>query len=47
MTDAERLTTDDPWTLLHAVRRSKPSERKVRLFNAAICRRSWQSLPAA
>src|SRR4051812_22628929 len=39
MTEAEWLTTDDPWKLLHALRGASPSERKVRLFNAAVCRR--------
>lgn len=47
MTEAEWLVTDDPWKLLHAVQGSRPSERKVRLFNAAVCRRFWDRLPEA
>ncbi len=47
MTEIEWMTSHDPWTMLHFVQRSKPSERKVRLFNAAICRRFWSYLPEA
>ena len=47
MTEAEWLTTNDPWKLLHAAQASRPSERKVRLFNAAVCRRFWEHLPEA
>jgi hypothetical protein len=47
MTEAEWLTTDDPGKLLHAVQGSRPSERKIRLFNAAVCRRFWGHLPEA
>jgi hypothetical protein len=47
MTEAEWLVSDDPCSLLQIVRQSKPSERKVRLFNAAICRRFWDYLPEA
>jgi hypothetical protein len=46
MTDAEWLASTDPWSMLHVVKRSAPSERKVRLWNAAICRRFWDNLPA-
>ena len=47
MTEAEWLIPDDPWKLLHAVQESRPSRRKVRLFNAAVCRRFWDHLPEA
>lgn len=46
MTEDEWKTAHDAWRMLHVVERSKPSERKVRLFNAAICKRFWQYLPA-
>jgi hypothetical protein len=45
MTEAEWLQCNDPANMLHAVQHSSPSERKVRLFNAAVCRRFWQHLP--
>jgi hypothetical protein len=41
-----RLSTH-PWSMLHVIREIGPSVRKVRLFNAAICRRYWKYLPAA
>jgi len=48
MTEAEWLTTGDPWKLLHALQgSSRPSEREVRLSNAAVCRRFWDHLPEA
>jgi hypothetical protein len=47
MTESEWLASTDPWSMLHVVKRSAPSERKVRLWNAAICRRFWGHLPAA
>lgn len=47
MTEAEWFTSNDPWSLLKVVERSRPTERKVRLFNAAICRRFWDYLPEA
>jgi hypothetical protein len=45
--EAEWLASTDPWSMSQLVERSKPSERKVRLFNAAICRRFWDHLPEA
>jgi hypothetical protein len=45
MTEQEWLATKRPWLVLHAIQSSRPSERKVRLFNAAICRRFWGHLP--
>jgi hypothetical protein len=47
MTEAEWLSSTDAWNLLEVVERLRPSERKVRLFNAAICRRFWDYLPEA
>jgi len=47
MTEGEWLASTDPWSMLHVVRRAGPSERKVRLFNVAICRRFWDHLPTA
>ncbi len=47
MNEVEWLSSSEPWRMLHAVQRSVPSERKVRLFNAAICRRFWEYLPEA
>src|SRR5438128_2506286 len=47
MTEAEWVASDDAWCLLHVVQRSTPTERKVRLFNAAVCRRFWDYLPEA
>jgi len=47
MTDAEWLTSQDAWAMLHAVQQSSPSERKVRLFNSAVCGRFWDYLPEA
>lgn len=47
MTEAEWLASNDPWSLLKVVERSRPTERKVRLFNAAICRRFWDYMPEA
>ncbi len=45
MTESEWLASNDPWSMLHVLRLAKPSERKVRLFNAAVCRRFWDHLP--
>ncbi len=45
MTEQEWLATERPWLLLHAVHSWRPSEGKVRLFNAALCRRFWDHLP--
>jgi hypothetical protein len=45
MTEQEWLATERPWLMLHTIQSSRPSERKVRLFNAAICRRFWDHLP--
>ncbi len=47
MTEQEWLRCSDVWSMLHIIERSKPSERKIRLFNAAICRRFWTYLPEA
>ena len=47
MTESEWLTSHDDWRMLKAVEQAQPSERKVRLFNAAICRRFWEYLPEA
>lgn len=44
MTEAEWLSSEDPWAMLHVVRGLNPTERKVRLFNVAICRRFWNEL---
>jgi hypothetical protein len=45
MTESEWLACTDPLSMLHVIQHSRPSERKVRLFNAAICRRFWDYLP--
>jgi hypothetical protein len=47
MNDVEWRSSFEPWIMLHTLHRSGPSERKVRLFNAAICRRFWDYLPEA
>jgi hypothetical protein len=47
MTEAEWLTTEGPWKLLRVVQGCGASERKIRLFNAAVCRRFWDRLPEA
>lgn len=47
MTQQEWLASDDQWGMLQVVRQHSPSERKVRLFNAAVCRRFWDYLPEA
>jgi hypothetical protein len=47
MTEAEWLTSTDPRSMLRVVQDSRASVRKVRLFNAAICRRYWKYLPEA
>jgi len=47
MNEVEWLTSFEPWRMLHILQGSSPSERKVRLFNAAICRRFWKYLPDA
>lgn len=47
MTEQEWMVCSDPRSMLHVVERAKPSERKVRLFNSAICRRFWDYLPEA
>jgi hypothetical protein len=47
MTEAEWALSRDPVGMLRVVQQCKPSERKVRLFNAAICRRFWRHLPQA
>jgi hypothetical protein len=45
VTETEWLALNDPWAMLKVVEPLKPSERKVRLFNAAMCRRFWDYLP--
>lgn len=47
MTEDEWLAADNPCQLLQVVSGTKPSERRVRLFNAAICRRFLEHLPEA
>jgi hypothetical protein len=47
MTEEDWMPCIDPVSMLHEVRRFGPGERKVRLFNAAICRRFWNRLPDA
>ena len=47
MTEAEWLTCNDPTSMLHVVHCLSQSERKIRLFNAAVCRRFWNYLPEA
>jgi hypothetical protein len=45
MTEAEWLFSEDPCAMLRVVRGLNPTERKVRLFNVAICQRFWNQLP--
>lgn len=45
MTEQEWLACTDPRSMLQIVQRARSSERKVRLFNATICRRFWDYLP--
>jgi hypothetical protein len=47
MTEVDWLVTDNPYPMLSYIRGGKVTERKVRLFNAAICRRFWSYLPEA
>ena len=49
ITESEWLTSHDALRMLKLLdaKHSRPSERKVRLFNAAICRRFWKCLPEA
>jgi hypothetical protein len=47
MTEEEWLTCVDPEPMLHVVAKLVPSKRKIRLFNAAVCRRFWDYLPDA
>lgn len=47
MTEHEWLTTDDPEEMLSFIEEGKPSGRKVRLFNAAICRLYAALMPRA
>jgi hypothetical protein len=46
MTEADWLNSADPKSMLLVLERFDPSERKTRLFNAAVCRRFWQYLAA-
>jgi hypothetical protein len=43
MTEAEWLAATDPWPMLKFLR-GKVSERKLRLFACACCRRNWHLL---
>jgi hypothetical protein len=47
MNEVEWLSSIEPSAMLHLLQGSTSSERKVRLFNAAICRRFWDYLPEA
>lgn len=47
MTEAEWLASADAWRMLKVVEGLRPSARKVRLFNVAVCRRFWDYLPEA
>ena len=47
MNEVEWLSSIEPLLMLHVIQGAMPSERKVRLFNAAICRRFWDYLPEA
>jgi hypothetical protein len=47
MNEEDWLSCIDPERVLHEVSRFGPGERKVRLFNVAICRRFWNYLPDA
>lgn len=47
MKEDEWLATNDAHRMLHILQQSSPSDRKVRLFNAACCRRFWDYLPEA
>ncbi len=42
MTEDEWITATDPQEMLRAC--GTPSDRKLRLFSAACCRRMWHSL---
>jgi hypothetical protein len=44
MTEAEWLACAEPWPMLEVLR-DKASERKLRLFGCACCRRIWHLLP--
>jgi hypothetical protein len=46
MTEQEWLVSEDPRKMLEFLR-DKPSERKLRLFAVACCRRIWHLLPEA
>ncbi len=46
MTEAERLACSDPLPVLHSCW-GKLSERKLRLFQVACCRRIWPFMPDA
>ena len=42
MTESDWITATDPHEMLRAC--GTPSDRKLRLFSAACCRRMWHSL---
>jgi hypothetical protein len=45
MTEAEWLAATDPWPMLDFLWVKEASDRKLRLFEAACCRRIWHLLP--
>jgi hypothetical protein len=46
MTEAEWQVSGDTWRMLHAVRRSPPTERKRLLLTSSMCRLIWDYLPS-